>query len=326
MLGINNVLIISIFSILALACNSEVSFDENPGAATIGQGGSIDFTGGDGEGETTSENGKVITQSFQRQSRPLDIVWGIDNSGSMDYESEHIRQNFSNFLASTGQRSDIKLLLLTHTYTAQANSQDPNRNGRNGVTLPAGLNPDRYFQHSQFVGSHDALADTYNALAGPYSNFFRPNSEKAFIFVTDDEAENVGALEFQQGLENLFPGISYRTYNFITVNKATTRCGVNTGAEYIDLQKTMGGEIYDVCETDWSEALASLSKDLVAQANSSFNLSKTPIKDGIISVRVNGRRIPMDAFLQEGARVIIDDEYLQGHTNFNIQIEYRVLK
>lgn len=108
------------------------------------------------------------SDSFPVQSRKgsLDLVWAIDNSGSMSEEAAIVRANFQSFLQGVSSRADLRLALLS---SPQRSSQGPLAgNGfggftafatpsDTGVTLPSmGSN---FIQiPSSFVGSTNPLA------------------------------------------------------------------------------------------------------------------------------------------------------------------------
>lgn len=60
-----------------------------------------------------------------------DVVWVIDNSSSMSEEAAIVRSNFSRFMTSLGQTTDLRVALLSDTQSTQASRYNT------GVTLPA---------------------------------------------------------------------------------------------------------------------------------------------------------------------------------------------
>jgi hypothetical protein len=113
--------------------------------------------------------------SAEEVFKPVDIIWVVDTSGSMDDEATEVQNalnSFSSFIAASA--IDYRVVLI-------ANAADMN--------VPPPLGGSAEFLHvNQTVGSSDALQVVYNSF-DQYKDFLRPNAATHFVVVTDDESD-----------------------------------------------------------------------------------------------------------------------------------------
>ncbi|NRA65943.1 MAG: VWA domain-containing protein [Pseudobacteriovorax sp.] len=82
--------------------------------------------------------------NLNTQQSELDIVWVIDNSGSMREEADQVRRNFDNFIDSVGEDTNLKLALISQTDTifgpdtTVTLSDEHVANGHKQVNIPVG--------------------------------------------------------------------------------------------------------------------------------------------------------------------------------------------
>jgi hypothetical protein len=143
------------------------------------------------------------------ESRPVDIILVIDNSGSM---SSHIRQaehqlnkNFSAIVDSAVPAVDYRVVMLSR-YGASSNSQicvaeplggipDADSDGHCDTVPAVPANTAKFFHYSRSVTSHNALClllssfstpDMFNLLPSGYGAILRPEAFKFLMVITDD--------------------------------------------------------------------------------------------------------------------------------------------
>jgi hypothetical protein len=127
--------------------------------------------------------------------KPVDILFMIDNSGSMSNENAavqaNINQNFASIIAASG--IDYRVIMLT-SYTSGYKVQvGPPLGGGTGGSVPKN-NPPIFYHYDRTVGSHNAwclLLDTFetpdvHGFSGGWKDWLRAEAFKVFVVVTDD--------------------------------------------------------------------------------------------------------------------------------------------
>jgi len=149
---------------------------------------------------TATCNTQVITENL----RPLDLVFVIDNSGSMGARiaavEANINPNFADVLAAAG--IDYQFIMVTDYGTASLDVciQPPLGSNATCSSTPIAV-PDQFVHYDVNVQSHDALCVLLDTLLGPNAGgeldewgihqdgwhpMLRPEALKAFIPITDD--------------------------------------------------------------------------------------------------------------------------------------------
>ncbi len=216
----------------------------------------------------------------------VDIIFVIDNSGSMGEEIEAVENNINVNFADIIQASQIDyriILISKHGRSSQlaicvrsplsgttCQPKPPNR--------PA--NTSRFFHYDAEVGSWNSLElilSTYNRpdvhgfAPNGWSGWLRPNAQRVFVEITDDES-NLSASAFETALLALSPAnfgtAQHRNYVFLSIvglakntpaTRAwepadpiqTARCGTGSmapGIQYQELSRRTGGLRFPICE------------------------------------------------------------------------------
>jgi hypothetical protein len=188
---------------------------------------------------------------------PVDIVWIIDNSGSMDEESTLIQANINGFVAalSTSGITDYHVVVIT----------DPSAHGLT-VPAPLGTDPSRFLLVNNDVRSHDALSDV--VLTYPrWSAFLRPSSVLHFIHVTDDES-NLSAASFRSMMGAALDGRPFISHAIASppgsMHRGDPGCAGSYGEaadncqECWDIANLTGGLRISICSADWTSVFATL--------------------------------------------------------------------
>lgn len=161
----------------------------------------------------------TATATAKTEALPVDIIWVVDNSSSMQPAVEQVKLGLNDFAASIGAKSlDYKVIMLaikseTSPITLGGGTRYP-------VCIPPPLAGDTHcgdgprFHHSsvdikstqpleQFLGT---LAQTTGYKSGetrgsdPWADQLRPSATKTIVVVTDDESR-LSATDFET-----FPG------------------------------------------------------------------------------------------------------------------------
>lgn len=191
----------------------------------------------------------AIEVSADPVTLPADIVWVIDNSGSMDVEEARVQDNLNAFAQDIADSGiDYRVVMITN---------------RDHVSVPPPLGgSDRLLEIDQDVDSNNALElvlETYPR----WRDFLRPEAIKHFVAVTDDESD-MSEAEFEQELAALgTPGFVFHAVVAESPpwdwNSSCFLLAAAIGATYIDLQEDHGGVFYSLCESDWTPLFDALS-------------------------------------------------------------------
>lgn len=293
-------------AVSALLCVFACSSPATPDSGFNGDGssGGDDLTNGEGSsggnfsssgasGSSTSSSGSSGAQcagSKAETAKPkVDLIFVIDDSGSMDGEMVQIKQNVNTFAAKIGSLNlDYTVLFIVKKATS------PTQTG-NVICVPAPLagpncadNPPLFHHINQDVQSTNSLSlilstyDSTNA-ALKWSDKVRPEATKVFIEVTDDKsAMAASAFEtalFQKQPAGMFGDAANRKYIFHSIiskpaatpsappNFSTAKCATAAGTsiDYQDLSIRTGGIMDEVCKTDYSGVLDNIAKGIGAK-------------------------------------------------------------
>lgn len=192
----------------------------NGGGPSGGQGGGFTDGGGGSGGEEpcaqdTSE-GTIVNQ-------PVDIVFVIDNSGSMSAEIEEVEEqinaNFANIIDSAVPAIDYRVIMVAGFGNSSSQKicvaeplggiPDADMDGHCDTIPNAPVNTSKFFHHSVDISSHDALchlieqlttADEYGLQPNGYEGVLRPEAFKFFAVITDDNVTcNGDGFDFDDG-------------------------------------------------------------------------------------------------------------------------------
>ncbi|MDC0682597.1 hypothetical protein [Sorangium atrum] len=173
----------------------------------FGNGGEFDVGSGTGDKDGgLNEDTACIATRLQAdyQQRPADIIFIIDNSGSMTDEinsvQRNINQNFASIIAAS--KIDYRVIMLSKHGSSDVEQsvciEAPLGSGScSPVPQNPNTNPPHFYQYSLEIGSLDSLClaiDTLNGAIPPkgeatspgWSQWLRTDSLKVFVEITDD--------------------------------------------------------------------------------------------------------------------------------------------
>jgi hypothetical protein len=243
-------------------------------------------------------------------NQKLDIIWVIDNSGSMAPYQQKVIQNTSAFILPFSQNKfslDWKMGLL---------STDFNDSPYVGFGANDFLNPRVPSIVSKFqaaVGRLGTLGDGCERGFSPVTKalranpgFLRKDSTLAFIFVTDapEQSERTGfqcpaqpniiyrtVPEFNRDLMQIHGTlktvVSYGIFGSLDFGCSSANTGEEVwnykGSRYEEFFKSVGvSKTYSLCKDDFGVALADIGKDLVKRVESPrIYLNQRPVADTI---------------------------------------------
>jgi hypothetical protein len=215
--------------------------------------------------------------------RPVDILWVIDNSGSMSAEESRVQNNMNGFASSiAGSGVDYRVIVITDL-------------GHVNVPPPLGGGP-RYLGVNVGIGSNDALEKLVQYYPA-YKAFLRPASVKHIVVVTDDESDWSKATFEAQLAALTGPGFGndWRFHAVVAEDppyNVSSHCftlAAAVGATYIQLQQAHGGQFFSLCDSNWSPLFATLAQSVTQglALPCSFDLPEPPPGQSLDPNKVN---------------------------------------
>lgn len=260
----------------------------NPG----GGGGKVNEDAGQPNVETVVNADCAQTQVTATDTTeliPADIIIAVDTSGSMGAETEFVQEQLNRFseqIINSGVDARVILLATPTPAVAGDAGVQPGTPGGGGgfgrqtysicidAPLGSGQCPDDSnlpgFVHiNREIRSNDALnkfIDTFPE----WREHLRPNSLKAFLVISDDNATerpNNSAESFTQNLEALAPEL-FERWNMNAVYSFTmcTDLAAAVGTVYRELVAQTGGVEGDLCEQNFQPVFDKLATQIVENA------------------------------------------------------------
>lgn len=264
--------------------------------------------------EGIGANGGTYEEIFHQEAfAQVDILWVLDNSGSMSDALDHVYENFSLFIdpfLSIGL--DFRMGVIT------TDMNNPSHSGRlQGPQLwITGDSPDPEAQFLEVIqqgsgGSGeergmDAIqaALTDPLLSGENNNFMREDAHLATIVVTDeDDDSTVSSSSFASWYMGLKDDPDMVTFSafcgeapigcFEWVSWSDGMITAEHGKDYLDAIDRIGGTWASICSDDFSDALSLLSLE-ASGLKDTFVLAAVPTSIGDMEVLVNGAEVRYD--------------------------------
>lgn len=193
----------------------------------------------------------------ETRNAPIDIIWVIDNSGSMDEEASEIQMRLNSFVTAIGSAGidDYHVAVVTMS-------------GFVSVPAPLGTDTERFRFVDTNVQSNDSFDRILEAVP-TFMDFLRPEAITHFVFVTDDES-SMSASDFESRMRLLL-GRSFTGHAIASPPGSThTMClgsicfppmdgctgpggeAADNGVQYWNLAATTGGLQLSICADDWA--------------------------------------------------------------------------
>ncbi len=304
--------IIVLFAVTSLMipfhnCTQDVEFDGIASQSSLGNTPDEGIIDEVNNGETTQITER-FNETVSKSEGQVDLIWIVDNSGSMGTEAAIVRNNLASFLNFIKDASDFKFKLISKR-----------GNDDNNVSLPF-PSSEQFSQIDQEIGSHDSIKQLRNIVnSGDLDDFFRPGALKYIVFVTDDNSD-LSKGHLLDLFSEEFPEEILKVSGFIGLGGVISPCQKRTGLVYSALALKTGGYMFNICKEDWSENFDKLANHIVESANNKFKLSYTNIKS-IDKVTVNGNDIDLSKVDLSGYNVFINTDIKSYAVDDKLSIE-----
>mgnify|MGYP003663375504 CR=1 FL=1 len=241
---------------------------------------------------------KWILDSFTQDGTvDVDILFVIDNSGSMGGNQTNLQNNFDAFMnAFNAAGVSYQIALITTdsaTFVGDVITNataDPviefnlqvDSIGTRGSAMEAGL------WHAY------ESTTTGDASSGSSTGFFREDSRLVVVYVSDEPDHSTYRSATMTPADYSASLLSLKSSSSLVVAHAISGdypsgCSTNGGAQfgdgYYDVVNDLGGTFMSICAADWSTTMDTLARESLAQL--AFALSDTPIED-TIEVTIDG--------------------------------------
>ncbi len=299
----------------------------------------------------------VRTDRFvQSEQQAVDVLFVVDNSGSMMEEQQAIGAAFSDFIDfATTQNVDYHIGVTTTGignsgggWAACPGGVDGGEAGRlfpaDGARPrwidPATANAAEIFADNVQVGIchwwEEGLEAAYLALTSPLVDladdpatglpgdgnlgFYRPDARLSVIIVTDEDDHSDREPAFYTSFFRGLKGAGNEdkvTVNGVLGTGCTTASG--DGDKYLEVVQATGGIVESICTDDWGRSLANLAEN-VFRYRLSFPLSGTPV--GEVRVTVDGRPVVGGVTYDEDANAVVFDEDTAPGAGAVVEVSY----
>ena len=234
---------------------------------------------GDGDGEPGDGDGEAcasVSENANFVEVPADIIFIVDNSGSMDAEAGFVQAEMNGFSAQISNSGIDHHVVLLSSYPGDGNGIciDPPLGGggcnNDDNNLPV------YRHVDERIGSSNALSKLIQ-FHNEWAPSIRPDSVKHIVVVSDDES-NISANSFNNQFLALDP--SYDPYIFHAI-VCPYDCpeSADVGDRYMDLVDSTGGVLGDLCLQDFQTVFDELA-DAVIQGvpvSCQFDIPEPPM-------------------------------------------------
>jgi hypothetical protein len=258
-------------------------------------------TTGSSTGGTTGvvhESKEEIFHQAASQTKKLDIVWIIDNSGSMADEQQALGTNFSAFIddfitkdvdfkmaitTTDASSSTLKGKMVTGSDTkltsakAQANETQFKSDFRNLVKVG-----------TSGSGNEKGLEASEGFMQKYAASFIRPDAYLAVVLLSDEEDQSSKTVAQYTDFLKSFKSEAglVKFYTIADINKTNSGSGITVGAErYMQASNNTAGTIADIRD-DFYRSLESMG-DSIINLLDSFALGNDPVA-GSLKVYING--------------------------------------
>jgi hypothetical protein len=262
------------------------------------------------------------------KTAPVDLVWVIDNSGSMNEEAAHVRSNFQAFISYIASRAALRLALISNP-------------GTTGTAVSLPIMSASMMQINQSVNSRDgtallasALCDTVNppaacqsvkggaSIRGKLVNFLRPDSKKVFVFVTDDESD-LSSTQFMDIVKATLPNQSVTISGFVALSREESPCLANPGQVYKDLAQATAGNIYNICSPDWAPAFGKLAEEVIRSVTKAISVPANVSSAVILAVYLDKVELTSSQYKFTSEGLVLDPSLTAGKKAAVLKIVYQ---
>ena len=274
------------------------------------------------EGNATMSNEQIQTW-IQKSSLVVDIIWIIDNSGSMSPYQMMLAQNMEAFMnIFLGYTPDFKMMFIT-TDSAVIVGDTLDSSTANPVVDSSVIINQIGIMGS---GNEEGLSHFYECISpgGQCLMELRHDAQLIAIFVSDEpDYSPISVTDVINLVDSLRPG-AFSPYAIIGEVPQGCNSGgwpAQPGLGYYDLIQSYSSQWWSICDTDWGTQMEEIAQSVSLKTR--FHLNEEDPNIDTIMVWVNGQ-IKNDWEYDEGDNAVVfgfEDAPQPGDT---VEIEYSI--
>lgn len=274
-------------------------------------------------GDGFSEGGACATTTAAAIKPPVDIIFAIDQSGSMSDDIANVKANINKLSSELNKTGlDYRVVMIAGYNTSSVNNTGAaySTSSTYQVCVPAplggatcGAGTSKFRASNVHIESYDSLKSivlSYDMTTSTtkWKDFLRTTATKVIIPITDDNS-NYSGTSWMYGLSATdfdtqllaksgapFGTKSKRNYVVYPIVGApaypseSPKCGsnaVNTGSEYIALAKLTKGKWFPICLTDFGPVFTEMAKSIATRVACELGIPEPPSGEKIDYNKVN---------------------------------------
>lgn len=253
---------------------------------------------------------KVIQDNTQVFDPKVDIIFVVDNSGSMSTHQNNLSRNVAKFTSTFTKSSVLDYNIGIVTTDMQGNSWGARKPccgqlvGAIRVVNKNIPNSDRILADNFLVGTDGSATEasfdpvvaalSFPNLTGWNNGFYRQDASLVVIFLTDaeDQSDRTTSQGLYDFLLNLKGGNASKilSYGVIVPTGDTSRCERDEYSRtpvkiehFLSLVQNNKNNIMNICDPDYGTRLADMAKDIVSKVGNIIYLDRAP---DLSSIRV----------------------------------------
>ena len=305
--------------------------DDSSGSGDDDSSGSGDDNGSGSDDPGVSYQDQIDTFTQRATGSKLDILWVIDNSGSMGDEQKALGDNFEAFIKEFVEKDIDFQMAVTTTDTSRNNAGREYKDSIAKLTsTKLKENKSRFMQdfaemvkvgtrgsgYEKGIKASEVFTDRFQ------NKWMRDDAYYAIVYVSDeeDQSEKDPEAHFKQiskwkGNQGLI-----KAYSIVDMVPSSRRGAITRGYErYNEMSVLTGGSVASI-KSDFHETLLQMGEE-ISSLTEQFPLSQTPADSAQIQVFVDGvenfdwvynsssNSVKFNAAPADGAEVSIEYEY-----------------
>ncbi|RLB65061.1 MAG: hypothetical protein DRI90_03025 [Deltaproteobacteria bacterium] len=241
--------------------------DDSDWGSSSGSGGSssgeLGFGGTDDGTPGSGGACSAVAETADNQIQPADIILAIDQSGSMDQETDWVTNQLNGFAQQiTGSGIDVHVIVIAGKPGSE-----------NGFCVPAPLssgncpaddNLPTFLHIDQHVDSHDAFLQIL-ARYNDYAPMLRPDASKHVVVISDDDS-SLNAAAFDAQLKALDPSFANYRFHAIACEHDSGPCADDSD-QYWNLALATGGVFGELADQNFQPVWNVMSQQVIQNAS-----------------------------------------------------------
>ena len=275
------------------------------------------------------------TQTYvQEEIALLDVLFVIDNSGSMNIFQQELGNQMNSFMSifnSSGADYHLAVITTDEARFVQydgfswidSSHPDPVRWMQNVISLVGirGSGMERGIEMAKYVLEGDAA---------PGKDYYRESATMVIIYVSDEPDHSQGTYSSFFSFFDNFKLSTNLMRQFAVIGDHPTGCNfpylnrnrnIQFGEGYYEMTQRYNGAWYSICALDWGQQMQSLASTVTTQRV--FDIEESDPVENTITVTINGQ-ITNEWVYDSLINAIIFNEDAIPSPNQTIEIEYAI--